>query len=83
MFIGYFAERQDVRTNRYSLPAKTSIDIGTSSIVHNNLGKSSSKYDILFMFKICVYFINNVLNIYIYIIVRSPMIILFRVSGLY
>lgn len=68
MFIGYFAERQDVRTNRYSLPAKTSIDIGTSSIVHNNLGKSNSKYEILFiMFKICVYFINNVLNIYIYI----------------
>ncbi|KAF3424310.1 hypothetical protein E2986_06656 [Frieseomelitta varia] len=38
----YFAERQDVRTNRYSLPAKTSVDIGASNVVHNNLGKSNS-----------------------------------------
>ncbi|XP_060832100.1 alpha-tubulin N-acetyltransferase-like isoform X2 [Bombus pascuorum] len=43
VFQGFFDdERQDVRTNRYSLPAKTSIDIGSSSIVHNNVGKSNS-----------------------------------------
>ncbi|KAK1121128.1 hypothetical protein K0M31_010441 [Melipona bicolor] len=43
VFQGFFDdERQDVRTNRYSLPAKTSVDIGASNVVHNNLGKSNS-----------------------------------------
>ncbi|KAK9310393.1 hypothetical protein QLX08_000369 [Tetragonisca angustula] len=43
VFQGFFDdERQDVRTNRYSLPAKTSIDIGASNVVHNNIGKSNS-----------------------------------------
>ncbi|CAK9828883.1 Alpha-tubulin N-acetyltransferase [Anthophora retusa] len=42
VFQGFFDdERQDVRTNRYSLPPKSSIDIGSSSAIHNNLGKSN------------------------------------------
>ncbi|XP_017763751.1 PREDICTED: alpha-tubulin N-acetyltransferase-like [Eufriesea mexicana] len=43
VFQGFFDdEHQDVRTNRYSLPPKTSADIGTSSAVHNNLAKNNS-----------------------------------------
>ncbi|XP_076302447.1 alpha-tubulin N-acetyltransferase-like [Lasioglossum baleicum] len=43
VFQGFFDdEHQDVRTNRYSLPPKTTVDIGTSSSVHNNLAKNNS-----------------------------------------
>ncbi|XP_078041977.1 alpha-tubulin N-acetyltransferase isoform X1 [Augochlora pura] len=41
VFQGFFDdERQDVRSNRYSLPA--SIDIAGQSNIHNNVGKSNS-----------------------------------------
>lgn len=41
VFQGFFDdERQDVRSNRYSLPANSSIDMGASSGVHN-IGKSN------------------------------------------
>ncbi|XP_031773408.1 alpha-tubulin N-acetyltransferase isoform X2 [Apis florea] len=43
VFQGFFDdEHQDVRTNRYSLPSKNSIDIGTSNAIHNNIAKSNS-----------------------------------------
>ncbi|XP_076248478.1 alpha-tubulin N-acetyltransferase [Calliopsis andreniformis] len=43
VFQGFFDdERQDVRANRYSLPAKATVDLGAQSTVHNNIGKSNS-----------------------------------------
>ncbi|XP_061933724.1 alpha-tubulin N-acetyltransferase isoform X1 [Apis cerana] len=43
VFQGFFDdEHQDVRTNRYSLPPKNSIDIGASNAIHNNIAKSNS-----------------------------------------
>lgn len=44
IFVLYFTEHQDVRTNRYSLPPKNSIDIGASNAIHNNIAKSNSRY---------------------------------------
>ncbi|XP_034183394.1 alpha-tubulin N-acetyltransferase [Osmia lignaria lignaria] len=43
VFQGFFDdERQDVRTNRYSLPANATMDIGASNTMHNNFGKNNS-----------------------------------------
>ncbi|XP_076759819.1 alpha-tubulin N-acetyltransferase [Xylocopa sonorina] len=43
VFQGFFDdERQDGRTNKYTLPPKSSIDIGTSNVIHNNIGMNNS-----------------------------------------
>ncbi|XP_043263187.1 alpha-tubulin N-acetyltransferase isoform X1 [Colletes latitarsis] len=43
VFQGFFDdERQDVRSNRYSLSPKLSVDIGGANNIHNNIGKSNS-----------------------------------------
>ncbi|XP_076171302.1 alpha-tubulin N-acetyltransferase isoform X2 [Ptiloglossa arizonensis] len=43
VFQGFFDdERQDMRSNRYSLSPKATVDIGGQNNIHNNIGKSNS-----------------------------------------